>query len=90
MGYGEGGEMPEGGAASLWEDDDMRAFYENFPELKAVIPSILYSDSEKPTATVRQTVLIWISVYLTTANLGEYNVHNMVVFIIISQKVRHW
>lgn len=51
MGLGEGGEMPDGGAATLWEDDDMRAFYENFPELKALIPSILYSDSEKPTAT---------------------------------------
>lgn len=43
--------MPDGGAATLWEDDDMRAFYENFPELKALIPSILYSDSEKPTTT---------------------------------------
>ena len=51
MGLGEGGELPDGSAATLWEDDDMRAFYENFPELKALIPSILYSDSEKPTAT---------------------------------------
>lgn len=51
MGLGEGGEMPDGGTATLWEDDDMRAFYENFPELKALIPSILYSDSEKPTTT---------------------------------------
>ncbi|XP_069942909.1 regulator of nonsense transcripts 2 isoform X2 [Cherax quadricarinatus] len=50
MGIGEGGEIPEGGTAVLWEDDDTRAFYENFPELKALIPSILYSDSEKPTA----------------------------------------
>ncbi|KAG0711998.1 Regulator of nonsense transcripts 2 [Chionoecetes opilio] len=50
MGLGEGGEMPDGSAAALWEDDDMRAFYENYPELKALIPSILYSDSEKPTA----------------------------------------
>lgn len=47
---GEGGEIPEGGTAVLWEDDDTRAFYENLPELKALIPSILYSDSEKPTA----------------------------------------
>ncbi|XP_042223985.1 regulator of nonsense transcripts 2-like isoform X2 [Homarus americanus] len=50
IGMGEGGEIPEGGTSVLWEDDDMRAFYENFPELKALIPSILYSDSEKPTA----------------------------------------
>ncbi|XP_071552083.1 regulator of nonsense transcripts 2 isoform X1 [Panulirus ornatus] len=50
IGMGEGGEIPEGGTAILWEDDDTRAFYENLPELKALIPSILYSDSEKPTA----------------------------------------
>lgn len=47
---GEGGEIPDGGTAVLWEDEDTRAFYENLPELKALIPSILYSDSEKATA----------------------------------------
>ncbi|XP_047478568.1 regulator of nonsense transcripts 2-like [Penaeus chinensis] len=50
IGMGEGGEIPDGGTAVLWEDEDTRAFYENLPELKALIPSILYSDSEKPTA----------------------------------------
>ncbi|XP_045620961.1 regulator of nonsense transcripts 2 isoform X2 [Procambarus clarkii] len=56
MGMGEGGEIPEGGTAVLWEDDDTRAFYENFPELKALIPSILYSDSEKPTAVPAEEI----------------------------------
>ncbi|KAK7081802.1 hypothetical protein SK128_011914 [Halocaridina rubra] len=49
---GEGGEISEGGTSMLWEDDDTRAFYENFPELKALIPSILYSDSEKPVGSL--------------------------------------
>ncbi|XP_064084936.1 regulator of nonsense transcripts 2-like [Macrobrachium nipponense] len=52
IGLGEGGEMTEGSTAVLWEDDDTRAFYENFPELKALIPSILYSDSEKPAVEI--------------------------------------
>lgn len=52
IGQGDGGVMSEGGTAMLWEDDDTRAFYENFPELKALIPSILYSDSVKPVVEV--------------------------------------
>lgn len=35
------------GGVALWEDDDTRAFYECLPELKALVPSILYSESEK-------------------------------------------
>ena len=44
------GDMGEGSTISLWEDDDTRAFYTSLPELKALLPSILYSDSEKPTS----------------------------------------
>lgn len=56
IGMGEGGEIPDGGTAVLWEDEDTRAFYENLPELKALIPSILYSDSEKPTTVPVRSV----------------------------------
>ena len=31
---------------ALWDDDDTRAFYENLPDLLAIIPSILYKDSK--------------------------------------------
>ncbi|CAG0895701.1 unnamed protein product [Cyprideis torosa] len=30
------------GIDSLWEDEETRAFYENLPDLRAIIPSILY------------------------------------------------
>ena len=30
----------------LWDDEDTRAFYENLPDLVAIIPSILYKDSK--------------------------------------------
>jgi len=31
---------------SLWDDEDTKAFYENLPDLVAIIPSILYKDSK--------------------------------------------
>ncbi|XP_025107630.1 regulator of nonsense transcripts 2-like [Pomacea canaliculata] len=34
------------GDSNLFEDDDTRCFYENLPDLRAVIPGILYKDSE--------------------------------------------
>jgi len=30
----------------LWDDEDTKAFYENLPDLVAIIPSILYKDSK--------------------------------------------
>ncbi|KAK7102854.1 regulator of nonsense transcripts 2-like [Littorina saxatilis] len=35
------------GDTNLFEDDDTRCFYENLPDLRAVIPGILYKDSEQ-------------------------------------------
>lgn len=43
-------EFQYGGDKSLFEDDDTRSFYETLPDLKASIPSILYRDSEAPSA----------------------------------------
>ncbi|RWS22454.1 regulator of nonsense transcripts-like protein, partial [Leptotrombidium deliense] len=34
-------------ASSLWEDEDTRSFYESIPDLKSLVPSILYKDSVK-------------------------------------------
>lgn len=34
-------------ASSLWEDEDTRSFYETFPNLKELVPAILYKDSVK-------------------------------------------
>ena len=31
---------------TLWDDEDTKAFYENLPDLVAIIPSILYKDSK--------------------------------------------
>jgi len=31
----------------LWDDEDTKAFYENLPDLVAIIPSILYKDSKE-------------------------------------------
>ncbi|KAF4525965.1 hypothetical protein B566_EDAN000756 [Ephemera danica] len=43
-------EADEGGHDSaLWEDDETRDFYENLPDLKALLPPILYKDSAQPT-----------------------------------------
>lgn len=39
----KGGELDS--ASSLWEDEDVRSFYENLPDLMAFIPGILYKDS---------------------------------------------
>lgn len=33
--------------AQLWEDEETRTFYENLPDLKSIIPAILYKDSLK-------------------------------------------
>ncbi|XP_065347626.1 regulator of nonsense transcripts 2 [Cloeon dipterum] len=33
----------------LWENEDTRNFYEDLPDLKAFVPSILYKDSAQPT-----------------------------------------
>jgi regulator of nonsense transcripts 2 len=38
-------EFEYAGENSLFEDEDTRQFYENFPDLKAIIPGILYKDS---------------------------------------------
>ena len=35
----------------LWDDDDTKAFYENLPDLVAIIPSILYKDSKGEAST---------------------------------------
>lgn len=34
-------------ANSIWEDEDTRSFYTNFPDLKSLVPSILYKESAK-------------------------------------------
>ena len=34
---------------TLWDDEDTKAFYENLPDLMAIIPSILYKDSKGET-----------------------------------------
>lgn len=34
-------------AGSLWEDEDTRSFYEDIPDLKSLLPSILYRESAK-------------------------------------------
>jgi len=39
---------------ALFEDEDTRAFYENLPDLRALIPSILYSESENVKASVEE------------------------------------
>ena len=39
--------QPEFEAGALWEDEDTRSFYQNLPDLKAIIPSILYKDCVK-------------------------------------------
>jgi len=36
----------------LWDDEDTKAFYENLPDLVAIIPSILYKDSKGEGETV--------------------------------------
>ena len=41
-----GDEFMYDGDLTLFEDEDTRTFYENLPDLKALIPSILYKDSE--------------------------------------------
>merc|ERR1719244_79837 len=33
-------------SGALWDDEDTKAFYENLPDLVAIIPSILYKDSK--------------------------------------------
>ena len=35
---------------TLWDDEDTKAFYENLPDLVAIIPSILYKDSKGETS----------------------------------------
>ncbi|KAB7493972.1 Regulator of nonsense transcripts 2 [Armadillidium nasatum] len=45
------GEKGEGFSQNIWEDEDSKAFYTSLPQLKALLPSILYSESEKPTTT---------------------------------------
>ena len=34
-------------AGGLWEDDDTRQFYESLPDLKSLVPGILYKDSHQ-------------------------------------------
>lgn len=43
--------------SSLWEDEDTKTFYESLPDIKELIPSILYKDSIKePTKSSEQKV----------------------------------
>lgn len=37
------------GGGGLWEDVDTQTFYETFPQLRAMLPGILFKDSEQPT-----------------------------------------
>lgn len=37
----------ESDLSSLWEDEDTRSFYEDLPDLKSLLPSIVYKDSLK-------------------------------------------
>ncbi|CAG2107458.1 unnamed protein product, partial [Medioppia subpectinata] len=39
--------QPEFESGALWEDEDTRSFYQHFPDLKSIIPSILYKDCVK-------------------------------------------
>ncbi|KAJ6219514.1 hypothetical protein RDWZM_005326 [Blomia tropicalis] len=39
----------------LWEDEETRTFYENLPDLKSIIPAILYKDSLKDVPTPETT-----------------------------------
>lgn len=41
---GEGNGCPQ---TALWEDEETRTFYESLPDLKSIIPAILYKDSLK-------------------------------------------
>jgi len=42
------------GESSLFEDEDTRQFYENLPDLKAVVPQILYKDSEAASSVAHE------------------------------------
>lgn len=42
----------------LWEDEETRYFYEELPDLKAFLPSILYKDSAQ--ATIQQVMTIFM------------------------------
>jgi hypothetical protein len=46
----------------LWEDEETRYFYEELPDLKAFLPSILYKDSAQ--ATIQQVMLDFIGLKL--------------------------
>ncbi|XP_054163194.1 regulator of nonsense transcripts 2-like [Oppia nitens] len=39
--------QPEFEEGALWEDEDTRIFYQHLPDLKSIIPSILYKDCVK-------------------------------------------
>ncbi|CAH8500039.1 unnamed protein product [Heterobilharzia americana] len=40
---------------NLFEDEDTRLFYESLPDIKAMVPAILYKDSEQTTVESSQT-----------------------------------
>ncbi|CAG0922644.1 unnamed protein product [Notodromas monacha] len=42
----------EDGRDGLWDDEDARSFYEDLVDLRTLVPSILYKDSEKATSTM--------------------------------------
>ena len=42
---------------TLWDDVDTKAFYENLPDLMAIIPSILYKDSKEEAEAEKPKVL---------------------------------
>ena len=44
--YSHDTEFEYDGENTLFEDEDTRQFYENLPDLKALVPQILYKDSE--------------------------------------------
>ncbi len=49
-------QVEESALGELWEDDEMKSFYENLPDLKAIIPAILYKDSSKEAALAEDKV----------------------------------
>lgn len=44
-------------AGGLWEDDETRQFYENLPDLKPLVPGILYKDSHQVTTSETVEIL---------------------------------
>jgi hypothetical protein len=37
----------------IWNDEDTRSFYEDLPQLRVLLPAVLFGDSKKDEAEVR-------------------------------------